>query len=45
LLPSLPVFLSKLPESESSVFYHAPVFAKKASDAAMRRGPPCCVQG
>ncbi|MDO8365196.1 MAG: hypothetical protein Q7T20_00260 [Saprospiraceae bacterium] len=39
-LTGLPIFLSKLPESESPIFYQAPVFANKACDSAMRRGPP-----
>jgi len=44
-LPSPPVFLSKLPDSESPVFYNSPVFAKRASDSFMRRGPPSLVIG
>lgn len=40
VLSALPDFLAKLPDSESPVFYRAPVFSKKACDSAMRRGPP-----
>ncbi len=40
--PALLAFQSKLPESESPVFYHAPVFSKKACDSTMHRGPPVC---
>ena len=40
---SLPVFLTKLPESPRPVFYQTPVFAKNTSDSAMRRGPPVLV--
>lgn len=40
LLPALPILFSKLPDSESPVFYFAPVFSKKACDASMLRGPP-----
>jgi len=38
--PPLPNFLAKHPDSASPICYQAPVFAKKACDAAMRRGPP-----
>ncbi|MFN0176116.1 MAG: hypothetical protein ACKVU0_15820 [Saprospiraceae bacterium] len=41
VLGILPNFLSKLPDSESPIFYHTPAFAKKGSDSVMRRGPPC----
>jgi hypothetical protein len=44
-LPSLPVFLSKLPDSESPVFYNTPVFSKETCDVSMHRGPPVLVIG
>lgn len=44
-LPAFQLHLSKLPESESPVFYQEPVFAKKASDSVMRRGPPQLLVG
>jgi len=39
-LLALPDFQAKLPDSAPPVGYQAPLFAKKAHDAAMRRGPP-----
>ncbi|MFN0215973.1 MAG: hypothetical protein ACKVT2_17065 [Saprospiraceae bacterium] len=44
-LLKLPAFFAKLPESQTPVFYHAPVFSKKISDSSMRRGPPHCLIG
>ena len=38
--PGLPIFSTKLPDSASPVFYHAPVFIQKACEVVMRRGPP-----
>jgi hypothetical protein len=37
---TLPHLSSKLPESESPNFYHAPVQSKTACDSTLRRGPP-----
>ena len=44
-LPTFSILFSKLPDSESPVFYQAPVFFKKAADAVMRRGPPSLAIG
>lgn len=37
---TLPHLSSKLPESESPKFYHAPIQSKTACDSTLRRGPP-----